>query len=333
MKAAPVLAVGALLCGCAFFAPGEQDPPVARIGDRTLTLAQLDERVRQELFDERTQGQPARIHDLRSDTLEAWIEELVLRDAAEQSGLSPGEWIASQTPAVSDEEIAAFYEENRDRLRQDLTLEQLEAPIRRHLEGEKLAEQLRALIDAADVAILLEAPRLDVAASGPSLGPADAPITIIEFSDFECPFCRQATPVLQELRERYPERLRIVYRHLPLAIHPRARPAAEASMCAHEQGHFWGFHDRIFAAPEALSDADLRGHAEALELSLEAYDACVAGDTQSEVVDADVEAARAAGIASTPAFLINGVLLVGAQPVEAFERVIERELAALAAAP
>ena len=102
----------------------------------------------------------------------------------------------------------------------------------------------------------LEPPRLDVAAVGPSMGPETAPVTIVEFSDFECPFCRRAGPVVEELLRRYPQEIRVVYRHLPLEhIHPRARAAAEASACADGQGRFWGFHDRIFEAPDALEDA------------------------------------------------------------------------------
>ena len=141
-------------------------------------------------------------------------------------------------------------------------------------------------------------------------------------------------PVLRELRERYPEQVRIVYRHLPLeSIHPRARAAAEASVCAEAQGRFWPYHDLVFEDPKALDDDDLRRHAEAAGLDMEPYDACIAGDAQRARVSADIEAARSAGISGTPAFLVNGVLLSGAQPIEAFERLIQRELASRAAAP
>src|SRR5206468_11322854 len=122
----------------------------------------------------------------------------------------------------------------------------------------KLKEQMR-------VTISLEPPRQKVEIAGhPSKGPKDAPIELVEFSDFQCPFCQRANPTVEQVLKSYGNRIKFVYRHYPLPNHPNARPAAEAAACAEAQGQFWPYHDRLFANPAALNDADLKAHAVAL---------------------------------------------------------------------
>jgi protein-disulfide isomerase len=329
--ALPVLA---LALGCAGGTEGDATPVIAEGEGIRITLAEVDEAARQRLFQDHTRDDANRLYELRSEVLDSLIEERVVAREAGDRGVEPDALIAQQVAAVTDAEIAAFFEENRARLREGTQLAAVQDSIRTHLESRKRDDAVRALVDAAGVAVHLEAPRFEVAADGPSLGPADAPITIVEFSDFECPFCRRAGPVVKELLRRYPEQVRIVYRHLPLeSIHARARPAALASACAEDQGRFWEFHDAVFAGSDALADSDLRAHAEAVGLDLARYDACLEQGTHQARIDADIAAAREIGISGTPAFLVNGVLLTGAQPIEAFERAIARELTRVAQAP
>jgi protein-disulfide isomerase len=168
---------------------------------------------------------------------------------------------------------------------------------------------------------------VEVAADGrPARGPENAPVTIIEFSDFECPYCLRAHPTVQQVLSTYGDRVRFVYRHYPLPNHPNARPAAEASACAHEQGKFWPYHDRLFSSAGKLSAADLKQHAVELGLDAAQFNACVDGRKYRADVDADMQVAEKAGVSGTPAFFINGRVLGGAQPFEAFQRVIEDEL-------
>ena len=176
--------------------------------------------------------------------------------------------------------------------------------------------------------MLIEPPRIDVAAEGPSLGPAGAPVTIIEFSDYQCPFCKRAEPTVREIAKRYPEQVRLVFRHFPLDnIHPEARSAAEAATCAEDQGKFWEFHELLFdelSEPrEGRSCASSPGQA---KLDLAAFDACVAERRHRARVDADVAAGREAGVSGTPAFYVNGIPLSGARSVDEFVKLIEREL-------
>ena len=157
--------------------------------------------------------------------------------------------------------------------------------------------------------------------------PLAAAVEIIEFSDFECPFCLRAHPTVQKVMAEYGERVRLVYRHYPLPNHPNAVPAAEASACANEQGKFWPYHDRLFASPGRLSAADLKQHAVELGLDAAQFNACVDERKYRADVQADMQAGQRAGVSGTPAFFINGRPLTGAQPYEAFARIIDEELA------
>ena len=175
--------------------------------------------------------------------------------------------------------------------------------------------------------ILIEAPRQTVAAAnGAAKGPASAPIEIIEFSDFQCPFCQRANPTVTQVLNTYGDRIHFVYRHFPLGNHPNARPAAEASQCAAEQGKFWQYHDALFANPSKLADADLKQRAAELGLDTTRFNACVDTHKFKAQVDADMQAGEEAGVNGTPAFFVNGRMLSGAQPFDAFKRLIDEEL-------
>jgi protein-disulfide isomerase len=156
--------------------------------------------------------------------------------------------------------------------------------------------------------------------------PANAPIELIEFADFECPFCLQASPTVKRVLDTYGDRIRFVYRNFPLQNHPHARPAAEAAQCANEQGQFWPYHDRLFSEPGKLSDAELKQTAAALGLNAPQFNKCVDDRKFQSVVETDAQAGVNAGVTGTPAFFINGRLLSGAQPFDAFKRVIDEEL-------
>ena len=327
--------VFAAVCLASCTIPGaDRSPVVAESKDLSITLDQLDERVKQDLLDERTGGQETKLYELRSNALDQWIRERVVDAEAKSRGVEADALLEAEAGPISDDEIQAFFDENKKRLPPDTKLADVEEPIRQHLHARKVDAAIDALVAKADVQIHLEPPRIEVAAIGESQGPDDAPVTIVEFGDFQCPYCRRAAPVIKELRKRYPDQLRLVYRNLPLeSIHPRARAAAEAAVCAGEQHRFWEFHDRVFATQNALADADLRAKAEQVGVELEPYDACLAAGTPKARIAADIEAAREAGISGTPAFVVNGVLLTGAQPIEVFERLIQRELAAADGAP
>jgi protein-disulfide isomerase len=162
----------------------------------------------------------------------------------------------------------------------------------------------------------------------PVLGPDDAPITIIEFSDYECPFCKRwHDDSFERLIQTFPDEVRFVYRDFPLTnIHPNAAPAAEAANCAHEQGRFWDFHRKLFSTT-LLNNQVYLSYAEELGLDQAAFEECVSSRRYQDEVIADLEWAVNLGISSTPTFFINGIAIVGAQPFEVFYEVITKELA------
>ncbi|NUM45001.1 MAG: DsbA family protein [Anaerolineales bacterium] len=163
----------------------------------------------------------------------------------------------------------------------------------------------------------------------PFFGPATAPITIIEFSDFECPYCRKwHVEVFQRLLDTYPDQIKFVYRDFPLtSIHPNAFSAAEAANCAGDQGVYWPYHEQLFSMQLGLSQDAYTQYAEQLGLDMATFGACIAEGKHKDEIQADFEYAAQLGVRSTPTFFINGIAVVGAQPYDVFQQVIEKELA------
>jgi protein-disulfide isomerase len=183
---------------------------------------------------------------------------------------------------------------------------------------------------AAQVTITDQTTRHDIPVDDdPSIGPADAPVTVIEFSDYQCPFCiRWHDTVESRLLADYAGKIRFVYRDLPLsAIHPEAQGAAEAADCAGEQNVYWQYHDALFGAKHGLGAQAYVQYASDLNLDMQAFNTCVAEHRYKNEVDADANFAIGQGLNATPNFYINGINIIGAQPYEVFQQIIDKELA------
>jgi predicted DsbA family dithiol-disulfide isomerase len=264
------------------------------------------------------------------------VSERALEVEADKRGLTPQAMLDAEfaaLPPIDDAAVKAFYDQNAPQL-QGAPLEAVAPRIRSHLESEQKRKTVEAIIAKSETKIELVRPRVQVNAGGASRGPADARVTIVEFSDFQCPYCQRAKPVLDEVEKRHPKDVRIVYRHLPLdTLHPRARAGAEAAACAQDGNKFWEYHDQLFANNRALSDADLRKYAEAEGLDAAAFDECVRTRKHQASVEADVQEAKRLGITGTPAFVVNGIILSGYKSPDDFDAVIREELGASPAAP
>ena len=162
----------------------------------------------------------------------------------------------------------------------------------------------------------------------PSIGPANAKITLVEFGDFQCPFCKQwHQQTYQPLLAAYPGQIRVVFRDFPLtSIHPNAKPAAEAAQCANEQNAFWSYHDKLFNA-DTLSDALYPQFAQDLSLNMTQFNACLSSHKYQAAIQADSNFAVSIGVNSTPTFFVNGLAIIGAQPIDTFKQIIDKELA------
>jgi protein-disulfide isomerase len=308
---------------------------VAAVGARNITLADVDDIALQQpvaTYGSLKLGQA--LYEARRAALDNLVTDILLTEEAKARGIDRGTLVDREITAKvtqpTDSEIALWYQSNRDRV-SGAPLEQARSPIRAYLVQERTRAARDVFVDQlkgkTPVRIMLEPPRQAVkAADGPAKGPASAPIEIIEFSDFQCPYCLRAHSVVQRVLDTYGDRIRLVYRHYPLGNHPNAWPAAEASQCAAEQGRFWPYHDRLFANPTKLHEPELKQTAVDLGLDAGRFNDCLDSHKYKNVVEADVRAGDEAGVQGTPCFFINGRALSGAQPFEAFKRIIDDEL-------
>jgi protein-disulfide isomerase len=281
------------------------------------------------------------IYDLKRRQLDALIAERLLASEAAKRGISVAALLDTEVTTkvglVTEQEVESFYQANKPRLRAEEAV--VREQIRTHLQQQKLAAQRARFVEAlrsqAKIEDRLQPPpivRVEVPVDGaPVRGAADAPVTLVEFSDFHCPFCKQVQATLKQLLERYPAKVRLVYRDFPLdSLHPQARRAAEAARCAQDQGKFWEYHDLLFAGPTSASPEDLERFAGQVGLDTAAFESCLSRGVHRVAVQRDLDEGARLGVTGTPAFFINGRPLSGAQPLEAFVRVMEEELGRVA---
>lgn len=317
-------------------AAGKKKPAAAQAPAGAVALvdgvAILDKQVEERAAGELAQIR-ARDYEVRERTIQALVDDQLVKAAADARGLSTSEYLRVEIDAkvkpVTEEDKKAFFEANKARIGNRTEAEvmpQIEDYLRRSRVDERRAELTKELRAGAQVRILLEPMRKEVAATGPSRGPAQAPVTIVEFSDFQCPFCSRVLDTVRQVEERYKGQVRLVFRHFPLNMHANAPKAAEASACANDQGKFWELHDRMFANQNGLAPDALKGMAADLGLDTAKFNECLDKGVYAEAVKKDLEAGSAAGVNGTPAFFINGRLVSGAAPLEQFTRVIDDEL-------
>jgi protein-disulfide isomerase len=161
----------------------------------------------------------------------------------------------------------------------------------------------------------------------PIRGSKSAKVTIVEWADFQCPFCVRVNPTLEQIAKEYGDKVRFAFKHLPLSMHAKARAAHTASEAAHRQGKFWEMHDRIFAKPRDLSPETYLRYAKEMGLDIDQYNSDLASSSVRKLIDSDLDVARKLGVSGTPSFFVNGRFLSGAQPYASFASVIDRELA------
>ncbi|HET9314966.1 MAG TPA: thioredoxin domain-containing protein [Vicinamibacteria bacterium] len=303
--------------------------PAAQVGGARITVEDVDKRAA---------GALARLdferYEARRQVLDDMVNEKLLEEAARAKGVTPEALLKTEVndkvAQPTDELVRATYEQHQAQLG-GVPFEQLKERIRKSLYDQALQSQAAifqlALKKDTRVQILLEEPRAAVAvpASAPAQGPADAKVTIVEFLDYQCPFCHRAQEAVDKVLKQYEGRVRFVHRDYMLGK-PRSLPAARAARCAGEQGRFWEYHRGLLLEAGDLSDADLLRRAGALGLDGKTFTSC----TVTDRYDADIQAATSAGgdlgVSGTPTFFINGRRLVGARSVEDFQAIIEAEL-------
>jgi protein-disulfide isomerase len=270
-----------------------------------------------------------RRQDLLERTLDQVIDDLLLNQEATARRVSRDQLLATLKVApVTDADVNVFYEQNKARIEgpKGAVAGQIRQFLEQRAHADARQKFLRELRAQHKVEIKLRPDRVAVAATGPAKGPAGAPVTIVEFSDFQCPYCAQLAPIVNRVKQSYGDRVRLVFRQYPLGSHPDAAKAAEASLCAADQGKFWEMHDALFADQHALGVDQLKARAKALGLNATSFNACLDSGARAAQVRTDASDGARAGITSTPTLFINGRLLSGAAPAERISALIDDEL-------
>lgn len=306
-----------------------QGEVLALVAGQPITKAEIDAKTAVALQRLEREYERNR-HQLLETAVQQAVQDRLLDAEAAAQGVTKEQLVASVPPAtVSPAEVDAFYEQNSARM-QGRSKEEMAAQIRQFIGQQKVQIASRQYLDGLaakhQVEIKLEPQRVEVAATGPAKGAPDAKITMVEFSDFECPYCSRFAPTLDQVMAKYGDRVKLVFRHLPLPNHPQAPKAAEAAACAQDQGKFWEMHDSLFRNQGALGVEALKGRATELGLDAQAFATCLDSGAKAAVVAADAADARKAGIEGTPALFVNGRLIDGAAPFEQVAALIEDEL-------
>lgn len=267
-------------------------------------------------------------------SLDRLIESRLLQLEAAKRGIKVQELLAAEVDGKVREataaEVDAYYEANKQSI--GVPKEQVATRIQQFLKQQSqnklraaLVEQLKGVHSTES---FLEPLRIPVETAGqPRRGPADAPVALVEFSDFQCSFCKTLTATLGRVQKDFGTQVHLIFRQFPLiGIHPEAQKAAEASLCAGEQGRFWEMHDLLFQEQDRLKPEDLKAKASVLKLNTDAFGACLASGKYVEQIQQDTLEGTRAGVTGTPALFINGRPLSGAQPYEEIARIIRDEL-------
>ena len=306
--------------------------------DSTIAATLDGTPIRLEAVDQRIAAQLLRLrqeqYELRAQALDAMLDQQVVDREARAQHVTPEQLIEQRVTAklvpATPAEIDTFFVHNRGQMA-GRTLEQSSESIAAALKSSRLAaaraDYVRALRKRYKAHVVLEPPRFAASPDDdPSRGAASAPITIVEFSDFQCPFCTRAEDTIDQVLAQYGDRVRLVFRDFPLSIHPLAEGAAIAADCAREQGKYWEMNRALYANQSKLSAPDLAATAATLGLDVERFNACMASPESRAEVAKDTADGQALGISGTPTFFINGVMIVGARELDVFTRTIDREL-------
>ena len=330
------LALGVAL-GFLVFGPRGQGESSSEDQDRTELLATVGgtELTRGEV--EGVQGADFRrmrqeMYDLTSQALERAIQVQLLELESDSQGLEPDSLIALEVDAKIDEPtdqtISDFYNSRRLQGSLEELTPEITTYLRNQARSARFAVYVQELEEKYDTERFLDPPRTTVATEdSPSKGPDDAPVTIVEFSDFQCPYCRLLQEPLKQVEAEYGDDVQFVFRQFPLAsIHPNAIKAGVASLCAHDQGKFWEMHGALFQNQQALGEEQLKETAATLGMDPEEFNECLDEGRFEEEVAEDLAAGQAAGVRGTPMIFINGRPLSGLKTFDEIAQVIDDEL-------
>jgi protein-disulfide isomerase len=329
------LAGAAFLSGCANpkaepssnTPSAETDEVVAEVGSARITLADVDRRV---------SGQVRRQEwEIRQAALDRMIREKLLDEEAASRGTTVPELLRREVDekvlAPTPQEVDAVYTRFKSQLggrSRDQVAGEIESRLRQERADSRREEYIESLRKKAGVKNLLAPYRVELAvpADAPAVGPQAAPVTIVQFSDYQCSYCQRAEAAIEEILKRNEGKVRLIHRDFPLEFHARARPASRAAYCAGEQGRFWEYHRSLLGRPGDLTEAELGRRAAALGLDQTRFGACLQSDRHDQKIEHGQRQGIDLGVTGTPTFFINGRMIVGARPAAELQEVVDAEL-------
>ena len=307
---------------------------VAKIGNEEITEDALIGDDKLDFFDLKK-----REYELKMDRLNKLMIDRLVGAEAKAANMSQEEFINKKIVGgeikISDKDLKKFIAEKH--IPESQINPQIKERIISYLQTmrkqELIQEHVAKLTKGNPVEVYFTKPKMQVAVeagNAPFTGGEKAPVTIVEFSDFQCPFCSRAAETVNDVKKKYGNKVKIAFRHFPLPMHKDARPAAEASLCVNEQGtsKFWKFHDILFKNQDKLDSANLEKHAKDAGADSKKFTECMQAKKYAQAVQADMEYGEKIGVKSTPTFFVNGQIISGAVPVESFSELIDDELAA-----
>lgn len=277
----------------------------------------------------------SQIYEIKRDAIDQIIQKRLLEAEAKKKGLSVDALLKKEVydkvVNPTEAELQAIYEMKKSRMQGktfEEVQEQLEAQTRSQKKQMAFSKYLDTLRDVAKIQYKIERPTVEVSVDDdPSQGNKNAPITLIEFSEFQCPYCKKARPIIDKILSTYKGKIYYTFRDFPLGFHNQAKDAANAANCAHEQGKYWDYSNALWENQGKHTPEKLKEIAKDLALDTTKFDACVASKKYYKEIDKDQDDGSQAGVSGTPAYFINGKFLSGAQPFEAFKEIIDEELA------
>jgi protein-disulfide isomerase len=303
----------------------------AEVGTKTITIHELDESIKAQLA--KIEGQR---YEARKAKLDQMIEDALLTDKAKSLGIPKDDLIkreiTDKAKLPTDEDVKATFDKLKGQTG-GATLETFGPRIKDMLATQAIntrrADYVRELRQQAKVTINISPPRFDIDTSnGHADGPANAPITFVEFSDYQCPFCGRSQDTVKKVLEKYDGKVHHVFMDFPLtSIHPFAMQAAVASHCADEQGKYEAYHNLLFEHQREFSADNFKKWASDLQLDPAKFDACLLSNKYDATIQKSLDVGQKAGISGTPGFFVNGIAIHGAQPFEVFQKTIDEELA------
>ncbi|MBX7147617.1 thioredoxin domain-containing protein [bacterium] len=302
---------------------------LARVNGVDITDAEVSAALSKQLSKVQSQ-----IFDIKRNGLQDMIEDKLLEAEAKKRGVTLEELLKTEVKdkitEPTETDLKNFYEFAKARFNNapfEQVKPQLMAQVSATKERTVYNDFIKKLKEGSKVEILMQRPRIEVSADDdPSKGDVDAPIQIIEFSEFQCPFCKKARPTVEQILETYKGKVHYVFRDFPLSFHKNAPKASEAANCAGDQKKYWEYNHNLWENQKGLEIENLKQYAADLKLDTKKFNECLDSGKFKAEIDKDIKEGSESGVSGTPAYFINGIFVSGAQPFDRFKEIIDEEL-------